>query len=114
MITTFGDFYVSEMRWREPEARCVIIGNICWATSAELKIDISAARFLTHNLLNDLAKIADLVEPNEHVHLRKQLAQVTREPLRHTTAHDQFLIWPFIQAALLMRLQNCFDGFFLG
>ena len=88
MIATFGNFYISEMRWRKPETRCVIIGNICWATSAELKIDISVVRCLTENLLNDLAEIADLVEPNEGVHLRKQLAQVTREPLRHATAHD--------------------------
>src|SRR6266404_7705961 len=102
------------MRWREPEARCVIIGNICWAPSAELKIGITVAGLLTQNLLNDLAEIADLVEPNERVHFRKQSAQIAREPLRHTTAHDQFLIWPFIQAALLMRLENGFDGFFLG
>src|SRR6266404_2817860 len=60
------------------------------------------------------AKLTHLVQSNERIDLRQLLAQLVRKPLRHTAAHDQFLIWSLAKSALLMRIENRIDRFLLG
>src|SRR6266487_4486576 len=35
VIAPFGDFYISRVRWRKPEARCVVIGNVRGARASQ-------------------------------------------------------------------------------
>ena len=62
---------------------------------------------------DDRAHLGHLVETDEGVDLGKRLAQFTRKTLRHASAHDQLLARFFPESALLMRIQNRLDRFFL-
>jgi hypothetical protein len=64
-------------------------------------------------LLRDGAEILHLIEPDKRVDLRQLLAQLSRESLRHTAAHDQLLTGTAGEAALLMRIEDRFDRLFL-
>ena len=84
MIAAFGNFNISRVRWRKPETRCVIIGNITGVRRDEVVVAVAPGCYA----LNNLSKLTHLIESYERVHLRQRLAQLAGESLRHATAYD--------------------------
>ena len=106
MVAAFRNLYVSEVRRGQPESWRVVIGNVRWARVCKRKIG-SAGGNIEHRtprvelrtlstwcsvfrkeLLNDLAQLADLIQPDERVYLRQLVMQFFRKPLRHAAAYD--------------------------
>ena len=56
------------------------------------------------NAFYDGSQFAHLVQSDESIDFRQLLSQFFGKSLRHTTAYDQSLVRPFVQATLLMRL----------
>src|SRR6266480_7051967 len=50
VIAAFSNFYVSEMRWREPEPRRVVVGNVSGARVRKRKIDLVVVVSLVERL----------------------------------------------------------------
>src|SRR6202165_193605 len=96
MIATFGDFYIGRVRRRKAKARRVVIGNVTGARSDKVKIDIVIRAGVLEHPLDDWTELADLIQPDERVHLGKRLAELARETLRHASAHDQLLMASFL------------------
>src|SRR6266550_3337259 len=143
MIAAFGNLYISRVRWRKPEPRRVVIGDVSWTRSNEVKIDMVGRRsgrniehrtpnierrtlgigcwkldvrcwMFSQNRLDNRPQLTDLIQANKCVHFGQRFAQLASEPLRQAAAYDQFLIRSPVQNALIMRLENRFDRFFLG
>src|SRR6266699_6103914 len=79
VIAAFGNFNVSRVRWRKPETRCVVIGNITGMRRDEVVAAIAPGYYA----LNNLSKLTHLIKSYKRVHLRQRLAQLTGESLRH-------------------------------
>src|ERR1700736_3366883 len=84
VITAFGDFYISRMRWRESKSRRVVIGNVRGPRIGERKIDI----VICQHPLNDCAQLFYLVQPNEGIDFRHFFTQLARKTLRHAPANN--------------------------
>src|SRR5216110_1249819 len=122
MIAAFSNLHVSEMRRSKSEAWRVVIRNVRGAARDKVVVAIgdagdagvSIAAAGVYNSLDDISKLADLIETDERVDLWQLVTQFSRKPLRHAAAYYQFLIRPLVQAALLMCFQNGLNRFFFG
>src|SRR5467141_3333679 len=114
MIAAFGDLYISGVRWRKPEPRRVVIGDVSWTRSNEVKIEMVGRRsdrniehrtpnierrtlgigcwMFFQNRLDNRPQLTDLIQANKCVHFGQRFAQLAPEPLRQAAAYDQFLI----------------------
>ena len=126
MVAAFGDFDVSRVRWREPEARRVVVGNVarlagdevqrlpsvvdeCGVRSAECGV-----RSLGEQTRDDVAGLGDLVQTHEGIDFRQLFGQLGGKALRHAAADDQPLPRPAArEPAVLMRLEDRLDRFLL-
>ncbi len=100
MIASFGNLYISGVRWRKPEPGCVIIGDVSWARSNEVVAGIGDASRADvalgsagvtdpgYNLFNDRSQLTDLIQANKCVHFGQRFAQLAPEPLRQAAAYD--------------------------
>ena len=64
---------------------------------------------MRHEFLHDFAKQRHLIQSDERIDFRHFFSQLTRKPLRHAAAYDEFLIGSVVQPALPVRLQNRLD-----
>src|SRR5256885_9088753 len=84
VITTFGNFYVCRMRRRQSKTWSVVIRNIGWPRVGEAKINI----FSGQHSFDDRSEFPHFIQADEGIDFRHLFAQLMRETLRHTTAHD--------------------------
>ncbi len=65
------------------------------------------------DFFDDVARVGDLVEADECIDFGHLACEFLGKTLRHAAAHDQLLAGFFAQAALLVRVEDCVDGFLL-
>ncbi len=116
VIAPLGDLGESGVRRGEPEARRVVVGNVNRLARHEverLPYVIGQRRRARQQPLDDRPGVGHLVKTDEGVHLRHLCHQLLGKPLGHAPGDDQPLACPSAQPALLVRLEDRFDGLLL-
>ena len=71
MIAAFRDFQIRAVRWRETEARRVVIRDVSWAARDEIeRIGFRRGRRRRQDAVCDGAQFRHLIESDERVHFR--------------------------------------------